>query len=75
MFFEPGPNHAIPQSPDATLFCVGDDWQAINGFAGLGASLLPEGSISTSRDTSTLTMPTNYRSARAIVRVGNGLDA
>ena len=56
----------------ATLFCVGDDWQAINGFAGSELRFF-QNFDQYFQDTSTLTMPTNYRSARAIVRVGNGL--
>ncbi len=56
----------------ATLFCVGDDWQAINGFAGSELRFF-QNFDQYFQDTSTLTMPTNYRSARAIVGVGNGL--
>ena len=60
------------RDPRATLFCVGDDWQAINGFAGSELRFF-QNFDQHFQDTSTLTMPTNYRSARAIVRVGNGL--
>lgn len=59
-------------NPHATVFCVGDDWQAINGFAGSELGFFREFDRYF-RDTSTLSMPTNYRSARSIVRVGNGL--
>ena len=30
------------QNPRARFFCVGDDWQAINGFAGFRSSFLPK---------------------------------
>ena len=60
------------RNPDASVFCVGDDWQAINAFAGSELRFFKDfGSYF--RDTSTLSMPTNYRSARSIVQVGNGL--
>ena len=58
------------RNPGVRLFCVGDDWQAINGFAGaeltwfrcfesqhVGAQLLH--------------LLTNYRSMSAVVEVGN----
>ena len=60
------------QSPSARFFCVGDDWQAINGFAGsdlrffLNFEQLFE-------DAHTLPVATNYRSAPSIVDAGNAL--
>ncbi|MBW4603078.1 MAG: UvrD-helicase domain-containing protein [Calothrix sp. FI2-JRJ7] len=60
------------QNPQANFFCVGDDWQAINGFAGsdlrfyenFGEFFQPSGKINIS---------TNYRSASSIVEIGNTL--
>lgn len=59
-------------SPDAKLFCVGDDWQAINGFAGSDLIFFKQFKqyIGESR---CLHISTNYRSAPAIVEVGNAL--
>lgn len=54
------------------FFCVGDDWQAINGFAGSDlrffeefSRFFPEGSR--------LRVTTNYRSPNDIVGIGNAL--
>ncbi|MBW6484894.1 MAG: UvrD-helicase domain-containing protein [Syntrophobacterales bacterium] len=54
------------------LFCVGDDWQAINGFAGSDLRFFEnfEEHIGKSRQ---LYISTNYRSPSAIVAVGNAL--
>ena len=59
-------------NPHATVFCVGDDWQAINGFAGSELRFFRE-FARYFRDTSTQYVPTNYRSARSIVAAGNVL--
>ena len=66
------------QNPHANFFCVGDDWQAINGFAGSDLHFFENFSqvfqISNQLHVPTpLHVPTNYRSARAIVDVGNTL--
>ena len=60
------------QNPRARFFCVGDDWQAINGFAGSDLRFFQnfEQFFEDSRE---LPVATNYRSARAIVDVGNAL--
>ena len=60
------------QNPRAHFFCVGDDWQAINGFAGSDLRFFQdfEQFFENSRK---LPVATNYRSARAIVDVGNAL--
>tara|TARA_R110002110_G_scaffold394957_2_gene609251 strand:+ start:1332 stop:4262 length:2931 start_codon:yes stop_codon:yes gene_type:complete len=55
---------------DAKLFCVGDDWQAINAFAGSDLTYFEEferyfGSAEK------LTLLTNYRSCSKIVDAGN----
>ena len=60
------------QNPNVRFFCVGDDWQAINGFAGSELRFFQnfeqffEGSCE-------LHVATNYRSAPAIVDVSNAL--
>lgn len=59
-------------NPNARFFCVGDDWQAINGFAGSD----PRYFINFSdhfRDTDSRYVRTNYRSDRAVVQVSNAL--
>ena len=60
------------QNPNIELFCVGDDWQAINGFAGSDLRFFQDFSkyIGESRK---LYISTNYRSSSAIVDVGNAL--
>lgn len=60
------------QNPTVELFCVGDDWQAINGFAGSDLKFFNnfEDYIGKSRR---LYISTNYRSSSSIVAVGNAL--
>lgn len=60
------------RNPAVQLFCVGDDWQAINGFAGSDLRFFANFSehIGPSRR---LYIQTNYRSSSAIVTVGNTL--
>ena len=59
-------------NPTVELFCVGDDWQAINGFAGSDLRFFKEftNHIGESKQ---LYISTNYRSSEAIVTVGNEL--
>ncbi|MCF8131251.1 MAG: UvrD-helicase domain-containing protein, partial [Deltaproteobacteria bacterium] len=60
------------QNPSVLFFCVGDDWQAINRFAGSDLSFyenfqkqfVPSGRFHLS---------TNYRSCTGIVEIGNAL--
>lgn len=61
-------------SPTPRLYCVGDDWQAINGFAGSELRFF--------RDFATLfpqsrryELRTNYRSPRHVVELGNAVMA
>lgn len=61
-------------SPDLRLFCVGDDWQAINGFAGAKLDYFTEFERFFGAS-SVLDIGTNYRSARDIVLLGNVLMA
>lgn len=60
------------QNSKVELFCVGDDWQAINGFAGSDLRFFEdfEHHFGKSRR---LYISTNYRSSTAIVAVGNAL--
>ena len=60
------------QNPLVRFFCVGDDWQAINGFAGSDLRFF-QNFEKLFEDTHTLTMAKNYRSAPLIVDVGNAL--
>ena len=54
------------------FFCVGDDWQAINGFAGSELRFF-ENFPDYFGDSSKLHISTNYRSAKQIVEIGNDL--
>ena len=60
------------QNPNVELFCVGDDWQAINGFAGSDLRFFQDFQkyFDESRK---LDISTNYRSSRSIVDIGNAL--
>jgi DNA helicase-4 len=54
------------------LFCVGDDWQAINGFAGSDLRYFEDFSAHIGEGKQ-LHIATNYRSASSIVGIGNAL--
>jgi DNA helicase-4 len=56
------------------LFCVGDDWQAINGFAGSDLDYY-ENFLCYFPGSRRLHISTNYRSAEAIVTAGNAVMA
>lgn len=60
------------RNPRVELFCVGDDWQAINGFAGSDLKYFEsfEETIGKGRK---LYIRKNYRSSKKIVEVGNAL--
>lgn len=60
------------QNPQARFFCVGDDWQAINGFAGSDLRFF-QNFADYFPDSRKLYMATNYRSGKSIVNVGNAL--
>lgn len=60
------------KNPSVEFFCVGDDWQAINGFAGSDLRFFNE-FHSIFHPAKSLTIPTNYRSARALVELSNAL--
>ena len=60
------------QNPNVELFCVGDDWQAINGFAGSDLRFFQDFKkyVGEARE---LHISTNYRSSQSIVDIGNAL--
>jgi len=60
------------QNPQARFFCVGDDWQAINGFAGSDLRFY-RGFATFFQPSCKLNIATNYRSATSIVDIGNTL--
>lgn len=60
------------QNPDVQLFCVGDDWQAINGFAGSDLRFFQNFKTHIG-ESKQLYISTNYRSAKKIVEMGNAL--
>jgi len=58
-------------NPEVRLLCVGDDWQAINGFAGSDLSYFTKfNAMFPGKQASLLT---NFRSQKAIVEGGNAL--
>jgi len=59
-------------NPNVRLFCVGDDWQAINGFAGSELEFFAkfEEYVGQAR---TAQLLTNYRSQKAIIENSNAL--
>lgn len=59
---------------DVQFFCVGDDWQAINAFAGSDLSFF-SGFGDYFSNSETTEIRTNYRSTPQIVEVGNGVMA
>ncbi len=60
------------QNPQANFFCVGDDWQAINGFAGSDLGYYQDFE-QFFQPSGKLNISTNYRSASSIVEIGNTL--
>ncbi len=60
------------QNTRVQFTCVGDDWQAINGFAGADLDYYSRFEHHF-RSTRQLYLTTNYRSSRDIVRTGNTL--
>ncbi|MFI4916687.1 MAG: UvrD-helicase domain-containing protein [Phycisphaerales bacterium JB060] len=58
------------QNPEIQVFAVGDDWQAINGFAGSDLKFFT-GFGDRFDPSAELPISTNYRSAAKVVEVGN----
>lgn len=61
-------------SPSAEFFCLGDDWQAINGFAGSELRFFDNFSIYFPRP-QRVTISRNYRSPADVVAAGNAVMA
>lgn len=57
--------------PDAHLLAVGDDWQAINRFAGSDVNFFLNFGHFFPEDSKQLFVPTNYRSGKRIVQNAN----
>ena len=60
----------LSQAPELQFFCVGDDWQAINRFAGSNIQYIKE-FPSTFAPCENIELTTNYRSCETIVEEGN----
>ena len=60
-------------NPDVRFFAVGDDWQAINAFAGSDLKFFKNFEKYFNQETRTLSIRTNYRSASSIVKTGNSV--
>jgi len=61
------------RNSDVSVFCVGDDWQAINGFSGATLEAFDGFKDYFGNDARILTLAKNYRSAAAIVAFGNAI--
>ena len=59
-------------SDDLEFFCVGDDWQAINSFAGSDLAYF-EQFQNYFQQIKHLEISTNYRSPKSVVKLGNGI--
>ena len=59
-------------NPNIQIFCVGDDWQSINGFAGSDLKFYREFQEIFS-PAKRLYLSTNYRSVKSVVEIGNAL--
>lgn len=59
--------------PESKLFCVGDNWQAINRFAGSEDQFYEHFAEYFNEDSAQLMLLTNYRSSAAIVDTGNNV--
>ena len=60
----------LKHNPQLQVFCVGDDWQAINGFMGSNIEYF-KNFDQYFKPTVHLNIATNYRSGSAIVELGN----
>ncbi len=60
-------------SPSARLVLVGDDWQAINRFAGSSVEIFTDEITTKFGQCATPALTTNYRSAPGIVNAGNSV--
>lgn len=64
-------NAILLANPEIKLVAVGDDWQAINAFAGAETRFFKD--FAEYFNGSTVGITTNYRSARSIVGMGNAV--
>lgn len=62
------------RNPNAQVFCVGDDWQAINGFAGSDLRFFHQFPEHFAPSVA-LNITTNYRCSRDVIDVGNQIMA
>lgn len=62
--------HEVVRISGADVFAVGDDWQAINGFAGADLSYFDSFPVQFA-DASQLNISSNYRSPAGVVAIGN----
>ena len=60
-------------NPNLKLFCVGDDWQAINGFAGSNLQYFKNFKNLFITDSEQGVLTYNYRSTSSIVEIGNDI--
>ena len=74
LLFQQAINAIRDQSPDLQCFCVGDDWQAINGFAGSDLKFFNEFDQYFDRS-KRLYLSTNYRSFKSIIHISNEVMA
>ncbi len=61
------------QNSRAVFFCVGDDWQSINAFAGANLEAFENFKTHFGPDALQLFLTRNYRSAPEIVGIGNAI--
>ena len=64
----------VKNNNQVSLFCVGDDWQAINGFAGSDLAYFDE-FLESVPNSKRIYLSTNYRSDASIVNFGNSIMA
>lgn len=64
----------MSHAPEARILCVGDDWQAINSFAGSDLRFYHD-FVTLFGPAETVSLATNFRSRREIVEMGNRLMA
>lgn len=64
--------NAISVHANFQLYCVGDDWQAINSFAGSDLSYY-RNFVTSNQPAAHCTIPTNYRSSPEVVDFGNSV--
>ena len=63
-------NSILQRNPDIKVFCVGDDWQAINRFAGSNLEYF-DTFANRYKDSNLCNISTNYRSENHIVQFAN----